>query len=225
MICSGFCIWIPDPGQFVQLGRRITPPTGCYHYCISAHLVIDEDEDDVRLLPLGSRPVVGGVWLTQVVFGLLSRNQVQAEEKAPQNHGGRRPHGGTLKRSANHSSWTPAGRKMSRVGTNAGRRLITQEQRGIRNPSRSCQLGSSCVLEHVRLQQRRSQRLCLNLLQPRQLRRASEQNLCPVGRPHVRGPQSCCWVSVLHNSGFQARLSLLRRKLELHYATAAFFPG
>lgn len=212
MICSGFWIWIPDPGQFVELRRRRTPPRGCYHYCVSAHLVIDEDEDDVRLLPLGSRPVVGSVWLTQVVFGLLSRDQVQVQEKAPQNHGGggRRPHGGTLQRSAKHSSWTPAGRRMSRVGTNAGRRLITREQRGIRNHSRSCQLGSSCMLEHVRLQQRRSQRFCLNLLQPRQLRRASEQNLWPVGRPHARGPQSRCWVSVLHSSGFQARLSLLR---------------
>lgn len=44
------------------------------------NLVVDEDEDDVWLVLLRSRPVVG--------FGLLSRQEVQAEEKTPQDGGG-----------------------------------------------------------------------------------------------------------------------------------------
>lgn len=42
------------------------------------------------LLPLPLRPVVGSLSVTRVGFGLLSRQDVQAEEKAPQNHSGRR---------------------------------------------------------------------------------------------------------------------------------------
>lgn len=153
----------------------------------------------MRLLPLGSRPVAGSVRLTQVVFGLLSREQVQAEEKAPQNHGGRRPHGGTLQRAAKP---TAAGHQRREECPESAQTLAGVSSRGnnegSENHSRSCQLGSSCMLEHVRLQQRRSRRWCV-LTSSSLASSDGGQRAGPVAGGG--GPQSCCWVSLLHSSG------------------------
>lgn len=69
-----------------------------------ADLVIDEDKDDVWLLLLRSGLVVGNISL--VGLGLRSRQQVQAEEKAPQQRGGgsrRRLHVGPRNPAENNS--------------------------------------------------------------------------------------------------------------------------
>lgn len=59
-------------------------------------------------------------------------------------------------------SWTPAERRMSRVGTKSGRGAIGREQLRIRKPQWrwTCQLGSICVLKHVHLEERRSECFC-----------------------------------------------------------------
>lgn len=89
-------------------------------YRLLSHLVVDEDEDDVRLAAaLRSRLVVGSVCVAQVGFGLLSRQDVQAAEEAPQNDGGRRRlHVGP--RNPAEISREAADTRMSRVGTNSG---------------------------------------------------------------------------------------------------------
>lgn len=73
-------MWTPEPGVSVWWRRR----TGCSLLACgdsraTTDLVIDEDEDDVWLAVL----LVGNLSVTPVGLGLLSRQQVQAEEEAP----------------------------------------------------------------------------------------------------------------------------------------------
>lgn len=79
-----------------------------------ADLVVDEDKDDVWLRLLRPRLLVGSV--SPVGSGLLSSQQVQAEQKAPQQHRGgggggrrRRLHVGPRNPAENNKqrSWTP----------------------------------------------------------------------------------------------------------------------
>lgn len=152
---------------------------------VCADLVIDEDKDDVWLLLLRSRLLVGNV--SPVGLGLLSRQQVQAEEKAPQHRGGggrRRLHVGPRNPAENNNP-----RQQCReVGhqRRAGKNVPSQhkfpqayhEQGTTIDHKTTLEMASPAWL-HVRAEARPSGGetlkvlLFFNLLQPPELRNAS----------------------------------------------------
>lgn len=97
-----------------------------------ADLVVDEDEDDVRLRPRRPRLVVGDVPV--VGLGLHSRQEVQAAEEAPQQRSGgsRRLHVGPRNPAENNNQRQQRREvghqqgKMSRVSTNPRRRAVRE---------------------------------------------------------------------------------------------------
>lgn len=131
-------------------------------------------------------------------------------------------------------SWTPAERRMSRVGTKSGRRAIGREQLRIRKPQWrwTCQLGSICVLKHVHLEERRSECFCFltfyslcssDAPTARASARSAQRGQTFAEHPQKRSRRSCCLTLLLHSSAFQLRPSLLGRKLQPACATALFF--
>lgn len=101
-------------------------------------------------------------------------------------------------------SWTPAERRMSRVGTKSGRRAIGREQLRIRKAQWrwTCQLGSICVLKHVHLEERRSECFCFltfyslcssDAPTTRASARSAQRGQTFAEHPQKRSRGSCCF--------------------------------